>query len=207
MEEKKLPRRERRKLLQRQEMLTAAAELFSKKGYCSVSMHEIAEKAEFATGTLYKYFRNKEHLYHALVLEKSCRLHETLTIAIEEPADEIQKLRNYVMAKGEVFRADVPMISLYLKETYGAPRNVMGGFDVGILQHRRDLMHRLAFILESGMKRERFKEIAKPYRLAAALDSITNAFLLLWLEEPERHPYPKDPDSILNILFMGLIDG
>ncbi|MEN6472395.1 MAG: helix-turn-helix domain-containing protein, partial [Syntrophaceae bacterium] len=68
MEEIKLPRREREKERQRQEMLEAALGLFSDKGYHNVTMHEIAEKAEFAIGTLYKFFRNKEDLYRTLIL-------------------------------------------------------------------------------------------------------------------------------------------
>lgn len=207
MEDDKLPRRERQKLAQRQEMLAAALELFSRKGYRKVSMHEIAEKAEFAIGTLYKFFQNKEDLYKALILEKFYKFHEALTKAIAEPDDEIQKLRNYVKAKGEVFRAHLPMIRLYFAETHGARFNVMAGFDAEIRQRRGDFMESFAAIFESGIKRNRFKAIADPYQLAVALDSITNAFLLLWLEEPERHPYPENPDTILNILFKGLLDG
>lgn len=207
MEDDKLPRRERQKLTQRQEMMAAAVELFSKKGYRKVSMHEVAEKAEFAIGTLYKFFQNKEDLYKALILEKFYKFHEALTKAIAEPDDEIQKLRNYVKAKGEVFRANLPMIRLYFVETHGARFNVMAGFDAEIRQRRGDFMKSFAAIFESGMKRNRFKAIADPYHLAVALDSITNAFLLLWLEEPEHHPYPEDPDTILNILFKGLLDG
>jgi AcrR family transcriptional regulator len=58
MQEKKLSRREREKLRQRQEMLDAAVKLFSKDGYHNVSMLKIAQEAEFAIGTLYKFFRN-----------------------------------------------------------------------------------------------------------------------------------------------------
>ena len=43
MEDKKLPRREREKLAQRQEMLAAALELFSGKGYRNVSMRDRGE--------------------------------------------------------------------------------------------------------------------------------------------------------------------
>jgi TetR/AcrR family transcriptional regulator len=207
MEEKKLPRRAREKLAQRQEMLAAALELFSEKGYHNVSMHEIAEKAEFAIGTLYKFFSNKEDLYKALILEQSYKFQEALTKAIEEPNDEIQKLRNYVQAKGEVFRANVSTIRLYFAETQGARFNVMAGFDAEMQQRRSDFMQIIASIFESGMKRKRFKKIAEPYQLAVSLDSITNAFLFLWLDEPERHPYPEDPDTILNVLFKGLLDG
>lgn len=206
MEEQRLPRRERQKMAQRQEMLTAALELFSKRGYRNVSMHQIAEKAEFAIGTLYKFFKNKEDLYQALLLEKFYRFHEALTKAIEEPVDEVQKLRNYIQAKGEVFRANLPMIRIYFAETHGARFNVMAGFDAEIRSRRREFMHTFASIFESGMKRKRFRRIGEPYHLAVALDSITNAFLLLWLDEPEHHPYPEDPDTILNILFKGLTD-
>ena len=67
-------------------------------------------------------------------------------------------------------------------------------------------LERLASIFESGIKNKRFKNIADPYYLAVALDSVVDAFLLLWLDAPERHPYPEDPDTILNIFFKGLID-
>jgi len=54
MEKKKLSRREMDKLRHRHQMLVAALDLFSVKGYHNVSMHEIAGKAEFAIGTLIK---------------------------------------------------------------------------------------------------------------------------------------------------------
>ena len=78
MADQKLPRREREKLRQRQEMLAAALDLFSQKGYHNVSMQEVAEKAEFAIGTLYKFFPNKEDLYKAMVLEQCDKFEEAL---------------------------------------------------------------------------------------------------------------------------------
>ncbi len=163
MEDRELPRREREKLTQRQEMLAAALELFSEKGYHNVSMHEIAEKAEFAIGTLYKFFKNKEDLYKALILEQADTFHEALTKAIEEPDAEIEKLRNYVKAKGEVFRANVSMIRLYFAETRGASFNIMAGLDPEIRERYGHFLQTLASVFESGMKRKRFRKIADPY--------------------------------------------
>ena len=205
MENEKLPRREREKLQQRREMLAAAIELFSEKGYHNVSMHEIARKSEFAIGTLYKFFKNKEDLYRALVLEKSDKFHDAIMKAIEEPGDEIEKLRNYVRAKGQVFRDNVSMVRLYFAETRGASFNIMAGLDREIRERYGHFLEALASIFRSGIKRKRFMRIADPYDLAVAIESLTNAFLFLWLEAPERHPYPENPDAILNILFKGLI--
>ena len=205
MEDMKMPRREREKLRQRKEILAAALGLFSEKGYHNVSMHEIAQKAEFAIGTLYKFFKNKEDLYKALMLEQANKFDDELTKAINEPDDEIEKLRNYARAKGELFRANVSMIRLYFAETRGASFNVMA-LDSEIRQQYYQFLQTLASVFERGIRRKRFKNIADPYYLAIALDSLTNAFLFLWMEAPERHPYPEDPDTILDILFKGLVE-
>ncbi len=201
-----LSRREREKLRQRQEMLATALELFSEKGYHNVSMHEIAEKAEFAIGTLYKFFKNKEDLYKSLIKEQADRFHEALSKAIEEGDDEIEKLRNYVKAKGSVFMENAPVIRLYFAETRGASFNIKAGLDSEIRERYERFLHTLALVFESGMKRKRFQKIAEPYQLAVSLDSICNAFLFLWLEDPKSHPYPEDPDIILNIIFKGLLN-
>ena len=206
MKAEKPSRREREKLTQRREMLAAGLELFSEKGYHNVSMHEIAEKAEFAIGTLYKFFKNKEDLYKSLIVEQADRFHEALTKAIEEADDEIEKLRNYVKAKGTVFMDNVSIIRLYFAETRGASFNIKAGLDGEIRERYDQFLHTLASVFENGMKRKRFQKIAEPYHLAVALDSLCNAFLFLWLEAPERHSYPEDPDVILNILFKGLVD-
>ena len=202
----KLPRREREKLQQRQEILATALDLFSQKGYHNVAMHEIAAQAEFATGTLYKFFQNKEDLYKALVLELCDEFEDSLTRAIEGPDDEVEKLRNYVRTKTEVFRRNLPFIRLYLAESRGASFNLKAGLDDEIRKRYYHNLESLASVFASGIKNKRFKQIDDPYYLAVALASVIDAFLLLWLDAPERHPYPEDPDAILDIFFKGLIE-
>ena len=206
MEQEKLSRKEREYRRHRQEILEAALELFSQKGFHNVSMNEIAQKAEFAVGTMYKFFENKEDLYKALVLEQADKFHNALSRAIEEPVNEIEKIRNYVKAKGEVFSANISVIRLYFAETRGASFSVRAGLDSEIRERYGHFLETLASVFASGMEKKRFKKIADPYHLAVAIDSLTNAFLFLWLEAPDRHPYPEDPDVILDILFKGLVD-
>ena len=200
-----LSRREREKLWQRREMLTAAIKLFSEKGYHNVSMHEIAKKAEFAMGTLYKFFKNKEDLYESIIIEQADMFHEALAKALEEENDEIEKLQNYVKVKGAVFMDNVSVVRIYFAETRGASFNIKAGLDKEIREGYELLLQKLAQVFEAGVQKKRFQNIAEPYHLAVSLDSITNAFLHLWLEAPEQHPYPDDPDVILNILCKGLI--
>ena len=204
MEPKKLPRREREKLRQRREMLSAALGLFSVKGYHNVSMQEIAQKAEFAIGTLYTFFKSKEDLYKAIILEEAERFDNELTKALEEPDDEIEKLRNYTKVKGELFRADVALVRLYFAGPRGSRFDVTA-VDAQVRERYYRFIQTLTAVFEKGMRRKRFRKIAVPEHLAIALDSLINSLLLLWVEAPEHHPYPEDPDTILDIFFKGLV--
>ena len=118
MEDQKLPRREREKLRQRQEC-SPRRWIFSQRRDHSVLMHEVAEKAEFAIGTLYKFFQNKEELYKALVLEQCDQFEAALIQAIETPDDEIEKLRNYVRTKSEDFAAIFPSFACFWPKAGG----------------------------------------------------------------------------------------
>lgn len=199
-------RREREKLRQRQEILDVALNLFSKKGYHNISMHEIAKEAEFAIGTLYKFFRNKEDLYQALILQLSDRFHGALKEVIEGHTEEIETLRAYVRVKGELFQNNVAAIRLYFAETRGARFNAMAGLEQEIRKRHRKTLLSLASIFERGMDRKCFRPVAAPFHLAIALDSIATALLFHWLEDPQGQPYPEEPDTILNILFQGLVN-
>ena len=205
MPEKKLTRREKEKLTQRRDMLSAALSLFSEKGYHNVSMQEIAKTAEFAMGTLYKFFQNKEALYRALVLEQSEKFHTVLMSALDEPEDEMEILRNYVRTKSDLFCENLQFIRLYLAENRGISYTLREGFDEEIRQRYNQVLEKLASAIDRGMRKKRFRSIADPFGIAVAIDSTVNSFHLLWLDTPEKYHYPEDPDAVLNIFFKGLV--
>jgi AcrR family transcriptional regulator len=64
-------RRARQKEGVREEILDAARTLFVKEGYEHVSMRKIAEKVEYAPGTIYLYFRDKAEILDRICEETS----------------------------------------------------------------------------------------------------------------------------------------
>lgn len=50
----------------RQNIINAAKQLFSEKGYAATGLREIAEKAGVSLGNIYNYFKNKEEIFCSL---------------------------------------------------------------------------------------------------------------------------------------------
>ncbi len=194
-----LSRREREKLVQRRLILDTALELFADRGYHSVTMHEIAGAAEFAIGSLYSFFTNKEDLYRAIMLEMAGKFQRRLGEARTSGSDELEKLSNFVKAKGEVFIENIASIRLYMAETRGASFNLKAGLDGQIREMHEEGLRHLATIFESGQRRGVFAPGADPYLLACALDAVTNTALLLALFDPERHPCEQRMGDMLKI--------
>jgi AcrR family transcriptional regulator len=53
----------------RQRIVRAALELLEDGDYDTIQMRDVAQRSEFAIGTIYRYFSSKEHLYAAVMVE------------------------------------------------------------------------------------------------------------------------------------------
>ena len=66
-----------------QQILHAAKTLFTKKGFSNVSMRDICREARVTAPTVYYYFKNKEALFEAVVLETITMKGFSTTLSIE----------------------------------------------------------------------------------------------------------------------------
>ncbi len=88
-----LERREREKQALRQEILSAARELFANEGYESVSMRKIAEKIEYSPTTIYLYFRDKQEVVQEICRETFQLLTRRLNAVLGEAGDPVERLK------------------------------------------------------------------------------------------------------------------
>ena len=77
--------RVRDRIVRRQEILLAAGRVFMKKGFRLATMEDIAAAADVGVGTLYHYFKSKEHLFASLLAESTQILSDRLRAAAEKP--------------------------------------------------------------------------------------------------------------------------
>lgn len=77
----------------RRELVTAARELFSHRGYAKTSVDEIAARARVTRGALYHHFRGKKEVFRAVFEDVESDLRETVVSGAASHADAWQRLR------------------------------------------------------------------------------------------------------------------
>ena len=84
----------------RENIASAASELFMKKGIEATSMDDIAKTAGYSKATLYVYFENKEEIVGLLTLNSMKKLYNYIYSALEE--QETTKVRYDLICNGLV---------------------------------------------------------------------------------------------------------
>src|SRR5215475_12985657 len=86
-------RRAREKANIREEIIDAARDLFVKEGYEHVSIRKIAEKIEYAPGTIYLYFRDKAEILERLCDETFSKLMQRMQAIHKDQSEPLESLR------------------------------------------------------------------------------------------------------------------
>lgn len=87
-------KKERRSETTIKEILSAAGNLFSTKGYDAVTMREIAKAAHCSHTTIYLYFKDKEALLHQLAMPVLQTLHDELNQLSQKKKAPLDRLKD-----------------------------------------------------------------------------------------------------------------
>jgi AcrR family transcriptional regulator len=97
-------------------ILHAARTVFGRQGYAETIVDDIAGQAGIAKGTLYLYFKSKEEIFLAALMEESRKL-EQLTRERMEAADAWQdKLKAYMEVRLDYLETNQDFLRIYLAE-------------------------------------------------------------------------------------------
>jgi len=86
-------RREREKQQRIESILNAALDVFADKGLRNATMEDVADRAELSKGTIYLYFKSKEHLFFTLDIRAGQMLRERFAAAAASVDTGIEKVR------------------------------------------------------------------------------------------------------------------
>lgn len=77
----------------RQQIIAAALQVFSEKGYHKAKIEEIAQAAQVGKGTVYEYFRSKEQLFQEMLREGMASFDASLDNALKQEHSVKDKLK------------------------------------------------------------------------------------------------------------------
>jgi AcrR family transcriptional regulator len=171
------------------QIMNAAEEVFSKKGFSDARMDDIAVETGLSKGTLYLYYKSKDDLIIAIldrIFRREFRAFENLDLASMSATDAIWNFT-------ETTSKDIRMMLRLLPITYEfmglAFRNkfVQKTFKT-YLNHYMDI---LIPVIQHGIDTGEFRP-ANAKEVAIAIGAIMEGTLLLWvydksLIEPEKH--------------------
>ena len=113
-------RREREAARHRAEILAVAESLFSEKGYFQTTMEEVARAAEFAVGSLYKFFKSKDDLYAAVLTENANDIEPIARRALDEASSPFEAIERYMRTRFEIFWSKPCFFRLFYEEALGS---------------------------------------------------------------------------------------
>ncbi|MDD5669165.1 MAG: TetR/AcrR family transcriptional regulator [Candidatus Omnitrophica bacterium] len=111
-----LSRKERDRQLRRSDILKAAEHLFALKGYHNATIRDIAKEAQYATGTVYLHFKDKDALYFGLFEEKLKSLLSIVEGKAGQSEDSIGKLRIFVQESLVFFEKNQDFFKIFIAE-------------------------------------------------------------------------------------------
>jgi len=100
-------------------ILQAARTVFAQRGYASAAVEDIAAQAGIGKGTLYLYFRSKEQIYLAALLEEARQLDADSRAAMSAASTWREKLEAYLRVRLRYFETHQDFLRIYMTEFRG----------------------------------------------------------------------------------------
>lgn len=197
-------RRGREREQRRGDILRAALSLFSQKGYDKTTMAEIAAASEFAVGTLYKFFKDKNDLYQALLAETVHDYEEQLVAALHGDGSELERIHRFIDIGSALFVKHLPLARVYFSQTAAAFLFAPAGLeDESYLSYRR-IVAALEDVLRSGVAKGVFVDI-DPKVLAMGLEGVHNSFLAALVRDPHAFTPEQIADYTKRVFFDAVL--
>lgn len=132
----------------RQDIVDAALELFATRAFHEVRLEDVAAAAKVGKGTVYIYFKSKEHLYGSLISEGFGQLVEQLRASLaddeEPPWDALKKIIR------EVVRFSVAHPHVYRLMRMGGPEDHT---EAALTATRKELGKLVEGVIRRGVRR------------------------------------------------------
>jgi len=186
--------------VEKNKLLSKAAQVFNKHGYQKTKMETIAKAAGKAKSSVYYYFKSKDEVFKAVVLNEGIAFRRTIIEAISTNETPKDKIKTYILTRMRLLQI---YKNFYSALKYDKLRNIEF---VSRLNHLYDMEEIRLFkhILKEGVDNNFFK--INDINLAAvgivmAIKGIENMIL----REQLHTRTSAKIDDLINIILYGIV--
>ncbi len=183
----------------KQNLISAARQLFIKFGFEKTTMNEIAEEARKGKSSLYYYFTSKEEIFQAVVEYEAEILKDRIIQALENCHNAEDKLRTYVLTRFSGIKE--------LGNLYNALRNdFLDNLDfIRQIRIKYDVLEKekIQEIIQEGVSTGLFS-VEKPEEITETIHMTLKAVELPLLLNYETDVFTQKINSLLNVFFNGI---
>lgn len=200
-----LDRKERDRWLREADILKAAEHIFATKGYYKATIQDIAKGAQYAVGTIYLYFKNKQRLYLILIEKKTQNLISTVKDSVAQAKDIKEKIKVLVETHLSYFEENEDFFRIYFSERGGVRWTIKDKISRSAVEEFLKYIDYVAKLVQEAQKKGIIKKEFDSKRVAYILASMMNATILPWLREQslEKEKLKDLSKFVLKVFYEG----
>jgi len=195
-----LSRKERDRQLRKTDILSAAERIFALKGFYQATMQDIAKDAQYAIGTVYLYFKDKDSLYLSLLDDKIQDLFSIIKEEVKKVHDAEDKIKVFIRESLVFFEKNQDFFRIFLleKSKSEAIKDAKFSRSAVVKQH----MEFAAGLVKMGQEQKIIRSDFDASQMADILTSILMTVVFEWLKEPKDAKNLTDTSKFILDMFM-----
>ena len=198
----KVSRKEREYQMRREEILKAAEKIFAQNGFYNSTVAEIAKESEFAIGTLYQFFTNKEELYYTMMIEKFDLLYQMLQREVSKHSMCLDKLGCVVEVVLSFIEQHVDFFKIFTWELNVLNSNMNNQLKDQLISKHFAYIKLISDIITEGIQEGLLKD-GPADDLSTALVGMMNVFSFNWIYNQQQDALREKAPTIVNLFLNG----
>lgn len=183
-------------LSRKEQILSAAAQLFKQKGYQASSMRDIATALNIEAASLYHHIKSKEEILEIICFEMARKFLAAIAEVNDIYFNSEEKLRKAILHHVEIITEDIDKSAVFLREWKSLPEQSLKDF----MQLRNHYENEFTHIIDGGINEDLFDDVDKKFAVLSILSSVN------WINEwykPEGKMSPAEIAQNISDFIMG----
>ncbi len=197
-------RKERERERHRLEVLLAAEAVFAEKEYGRPTVQEIADRAEFAVGSLYNFFESKEAIYQELIEMRMREYIAQVQQSIDGCGGAEGKVRALIHAKIRFFQEHERFFRILSHAISGESSEQPQLMSPKCVEMFKDYLQGIECVITEGIKGGVFRDV-NPRLMALVLEGATGAVIKDSIVTGKRRLDDTTPRQIEELVLRGIL--